>query len=190
MNPLQYLLAPGPAIAVLAAATAVGSAIGASGHPAAEPVEVWLGHLECGAETFTARTENLDVPEQPRQPLSQKIAGPAGAQLSLDAHALRQPFLQGVEVRDAAATGWACLTSNDGRSFVSVVMTCTESPARPACKGTAREWVRLYDVHGRLLNGGYPRSGPRTPTLMKRIGLGRYLADGVTLSDVQETKAP
>jgi len=149
------------------------------------------GHLACGGASLSASTRFLDVADHDRQVVSQFIAivPPAAAtpvSLVLDARPLRQPFLRGTPVLDASATGWACVTATSGRAYVYVMMTCTESPSRPACAGDTREWVRLYDLRGRALNAGFPHDGPRTPALLKRLGLAGAVADGVSLADIAE----
>ncbi len=148
------------------------------------------GHLACGGATLTARTQFREVADHDRQVVSQAItivaAGTKTAlPLKLDAHPLRQPFLRDALVLDAAVTGWACVTSTDGKPYVYLVMTCAESSRRPACVGTLREWTRLYDMHGRALDAGLPRDGPRKSALLKRLKLGR-LDDGVSMSDPTE----
>ena len=148
------------------------------------------GHLACGGATLTARTQFREVADHDRQVVSQTITVvPAGAKiaspLKLDAHPLRQPFLRDTMVLDAAVTGWACVTSTDGRPYVYMVMTCAESPRRPACVGTLREWTRLYDTSGRALDAGLPHDGPRKSKLLKRLKL-EHLDDGVSMSDPTE----
>lgn len=146
------------------------------------------GALLCGPAQLTAHTQYLDVSGHDRQVLSQALSlslPPAAPRtLAHDGRPLRQPFLPQQPVLDAAATGWACLASRDGRHYVYVAYTCTESPVRPGCAGTRREWARLFDTQGKPLNAGHPRSGPRTPALMRRLGLGRHLEDGVALQDI------
>ena len=156
--------------------------------PASAPRE---GRLACGDATLTASTRLTEVADHDRQVLAQGITlvapgHPDPVTLKLDARRLRQPFLQGVDVLDASATGWACVKSASGKAYVYVMMTCTESPKRPACAGDTREWVRLYDTRGRALNAGYPHGGSRTPALLKRLGLGGVLADGVSLADLAD----
>lgn len=148
-----------------------------------------IGHLSCAGATLTATTVWLDVEDHDRQPLRQSIvlADPNGhdtASLTSDGRFLRQPFVHHRAVLDAAVTGWACLATKGGKAYVYLLYTCTESPSRPACAGDQREWARLFDAHGKPLNAGYPHTGPRTPTLMKRLGLGHYLSDGVALQDM------
>jgi len=92
-----------------------------------------------------------------------------------------------MSVLDAAVTGWACVTSTHQQSYVYVVMSCIESPLRPNCGGSMREWVRLYDLRGRALNAGFPRdAGPRWETLLKRLGLNQVEDAGISLSDPSE----
>jgi len=151
-----------------------------------------LGRLDCGGASLIARTVFREVPDHDRQVVSQTVTVAApGAKtaspLKLDARRLRQPFLPDTPVLDAAATGWACVTSASHQSYVYVVMTCTESPLRPNCAGPTREWVRLYDLRGRALNAGFPRdAGPRWEALMKRLGLDHVEDAGIALSDPSE----
>ena len=153
--------------------------------------QVREGHLQCGGASLTARTQTLDVADHDRQVLSQSIVvQPPGqsapAALAQDGRPFRQPFLRGTEVLDASATGWACVTAKDRQPYVYVMVSCTESPLRPACEGDSREWVRLYDIRGRSLNAGFPHGGARTPALMKRLGLDNYLTNGVSLNGIDE----
>lgn len=162
-----------------------------TGAPAAHADEaIAVGHLACGGATLTARTQFHEVADHDRQVVSQTITiVPAGTKtaspLKLDAHPLRQPFLRDTPVLDASATGWACVTSTDGKPYVDMVMTCTESPRRPACVGTLREWTRLYDTRGRALDAGLPHDGPRESALLKRLKL-EHLDDGVSMKDPTE----
>jgi hypothetical protein len=87
-------------------------------------------------------------------------------------------------VLDASVTGWACLAGTAGKAYVYVVYTCAESRLRPECEGERREWARLFDIRGNPLNAGFSHDGPHTPELMKRLGLGRYVHDGVQLKDI------
>lgn len=150
-----------------------------------------VGHLACGGASLTASTVFREVADQDRQILSQSIAiTPPGKKtatmLKLEAHRLRQPFLPGVPVLDASATGWACVTASDGKSYVYVMMTCTESPLHPDCAGPTREWMSLYDTRGRALTAGMPHEGPREAALIKRLKLEHLDDGGVTLSDPTE----
>lgn len=155
------------------------------------PADARDGHLACAGAHLTARTQFLDIPDHDLQTLSQTITLiPAGEQiavpLKLDVRPLRQPFLRHAVVLDARATGWACVTADDGKAYVYVMMTCTESPRRPACVNPDREWARLYDTRGRAIDAGLPREGPRVDALMKRLGLERLEAAGIPLGDPAE----
>lgn len=148
-----------------------------------------VGHLHCGDASLVATTVYLDVDGRNRQTLSQRIAlTSAGRRVPLmlrgDGRLLRQPFLESTPVLDASVTGWACLPAAGGKPYVYVVYTCTESPLRPDCEGDRREWVRLFDTQGKPLNAGFPHDGQRTPELMKKLGLGRYVNDSVQLEDI------
>jgi hypothetical protein len=149
------------------------------------------GHLACGGATLTARTLLREVADHDRQVVSQTITiTPPGAKaaspLRLDARPLRQPFLPRTPVLDASATGWACVTSANGKSYIHIVMTCTESPLRPACAGPTREWTRLYDTRGRSLDAGFPHEGPRREALFRQLGLDQAEEAGISLSDPLE----
>jgi hypothetical protein len=154
------------------------------------PGTTLTGHLKCGEAQLTAQTQYLDVPDHDRQVLIQtlELTGPdkGATKLVHDGRMFRQSFLKDTPVLDASATGWACLESTNGQRYVYVLYTCTEGLARPRCAGTKREWPRLFDTSGALLNAHYPRSGSRTPALMKKLGLARYLSEGVSLEDVTE----
>lgn len=148
-----------------------------------------VGHLHCGDAFLVATTVYLDVDGQDRQTLSQRIAlKSAGRRVPVilggDGRPLRQPFLENTPVLEASATGWACLPAAHGKSYVYVVYTCTESPSRPDCEGDRREWVRLFSTQGKALNARFPHGGPRTPALMKKLGLERYVNEGVQLKDI------
>lgn len=150
------------------------------------------GQLACGTARFEAVTQYLEVPDHDRQVQAQRLSliGEApGSSHSLphEGRLLRQPFLRQTPVLDAWVSGWACVASADGRhQYLYLMYVCAESPLRPACAGDTREWVRLLDTRGRPLNGGFPHAGPRTPALMKRLGLGRHLQEGVTLKDIAD----
>jgi hypothetical protein len=154
------------------------------------PGPMLTGHLKCGEAQLTAQTQYLDVPSRDRQVLTQTLEltnpGKGTTKLAHDGRVFRQPFLKDTPVLDASATGWACLEGTGGKRYVYVLYTCTESPARPRCAGTKREWPRLFDTEGAPLNARYPHSGSRTPALMKKLGLGHYLSEGVSLEDVTE----
>lgn len=148
-----------------------------------------VGHLHCGDASLIATTVYVDVDGQDRQTLSQHIALTSGGRrvpltLHGDGRPLHQPFLKDMPVLDAAVTGWTCLPAAGGKAYVYLVYTCTESPLRPDCEGDRREWVRLFNTRGKTLNAGFPHDGPHTPTLMKKLGLGRYVNDGVQLDDI------
>lgn len=150
-----------------------------------------VGHLNCGGATLAASTVYLDVDDQDRQTLSQTITLTRPERstpivLPGDGRSLRQPFLKDTPVLDAAVTGWACLTAADGKAYVYVIYTCVESPSRPDCEGDRREWVRLFDAQGKALNAGFPHDSPRTPALMKKLGLEHYLRTGVQLEDIDD----
>lgn len=142
--------------------------------------------------SLAASTVFRDVTDQDRQVVSQTMTVTApGAKtaspLKLEERPFRQPFLPDTPVLDASATGWACVASTSHRSYVYVVMTCTESPLRLACAGPTREWVRMYDLRGRALTAGFPHdAGPREEALMKRLGLDRVEDVGISLSDPRE----
>lgn len=148
------------------------------------------GHLECGEAQLTAQTQYLEVPGHDRQVLTQTLEltrpGKGTTKLAHDGREFRQPFLKDTPVLDASATGWACLDGGKGRRYVYVLYSCAESPARPQCAGTRREWVRFFDTAGAPLNAHYPHGGSRTPALMKKLGLGHYLSEGVSLEDVTQ----
>lgn len=157
----------------------------------APSTQTHMGHLQCGDTRLTAATQYLDVPDHDRQVLTQTLAltipgNGTTTTLTHDGHVFRQPFLKNMPVLDAAATGWACLQASDGKLYLYVVYTCVESNARPECVGTLREWVRIFDTAGHPLTANYPRGGPRTSALMKKLGLGRYLNEGVSLSGIDE----
>lgn len=148
-----------------------------------------VGHLHCGDASLIATTVYLDVDGQDRQTLSQRIALTSASRrvpvmLRGDGRPLRQPFLENTPVLNASVTGWACLPVTRGRAYVYVVYTCTESPLRPGCESDRREWVRLFNTQGKPLNARFPNDGPRTSALMKKLGLGRYVNDGVQLKDI------
>jgi hypothetical protein len=65
-----------------------------------------------------------------------------------------------------------------------LLYACTESLRRPACSGTEREWPRLLDLSCRPLSADFSHAGPRTGRLMQKLGLGRYLQEGVSLKDI------
>lgn len=155
------------------------------------PGKTRFGHLVCGGANLTAQTSYLDVDNQDRQTLYQRITLTRSGvnrvfALPSDARSLRQPFLKHMRVLDAAVTGWACLTASDGKTYIYLMYTCVESVSRPACEGDRREWVRLFDPYGKALNARFPHAGGRTPALMKKLGLARYVEDGVSLQDVDE----
>jgi hypothetical protein len=174
------------ALAVLCASAGTPSA------RASESGELRSGRLDCGGASLIARTVFREVPDHDRQVVSQTVTliapgAKTASPLKLDARRFRQPFLPDTLVLDAAATGWACVTSTHHQSYVYVVMTCTESPLRPTCAGPTREWVRLYDLRGRALSAGFPRdAGPRWEALMKRLGLDHVEDAGIALSDPSE----
>jgi hypothetical protein len=148
-----------------------------------------IGHLRCGGASLTATTVYLDVDDQDRQTFSQRITlmraeNHAPVSLASDSKPIRQPFLKNTPVLDAAVTGWACLQATDGKAYIYVLYTCVESALRPDCEGDRREWARLFDVQGKALNAGFPREGSPTPELMKKLGLGHYVDQGVPLQDV------
>jgi hypothetical protein len=178
------------AMTVACACASAPSARASESTPAAGALHV--GHLDCGGASLTASTVFREVPDQDRQVVAQTMTVTApGAKtaspLKIEARPFRQPFLRDTPVLDASATGWACVTSTSQRSYVYVVMTCTESPLRPACAGPKREWVRVYDLRGRALNAGFPHdAGPREEALMKRLGLDHVEDSGVSLSDPRE----
>ncbi|ATF37252.1 hypothetical protein CO709_31190 [Burkholderia thailandensis] len=147
------------------------------------------GHLHCGDASLIATTVFLDVDGHYRQTLSQRITLASASRrvpvmLHGDGQPLRQPFLENTPVLDASVTGWTCLRAAGGKSYVYVVYTCTESPLRPDCEGDRREWVRLFGTQGEPLNAGFPHDGPRTSELLKKLGLGHYVNDGVQLEDI------
>ena len=178
------------AVAVACAYASAPAARASESLPAAGAPRV--GHLDCGGASLTASTVFREVIGQDRQVVSQTMTVTApGAKtaspLKIEARPFRQPFLRDTLVLDASATGWACVTSTSHQSYVYVVMTCTESPLRPACAGPTREWVRLYDLRGRALNAGFPHdAGPREQALMKRLGLDHVEDAGISLSDPRE----
>lgn len=174
-------------LVVLIVAAIVTTSVRAGDMPAAAQTRV--GHLHCGGASLITTTVYLDVDGQDRQTLSQRIVLTfAGRSVQVilrgDGRPLHQPFLKDVPVLDASVTGWACLPAAGGMAYVYVVYTCTDSPLRPDCEGDRREWVRLFNTQGKPLNAGFPRDGPRTPALMKKLGLGRYVNDGVQLEDI------
>ena len=149
------------------------------------------GHLQCGPAQLSAETTYLDLPDQARQVLAQSLSltNPATGsprRLVHDARPLQQAFLKQTPVLDAAVTGWACLENSAGKAYIYLAYTCIESPARQQCVGNLREWVRLFDSKGTPLNAHAPRSGQRTPALMKKLGLRRFLSEGVSLQDIDE----
>ncbi|MBF3411147.1 hypothetical protein ACGY7B_26260 [Burkholderia pseudomallei] len=172
---------------VLLVAAMVTTSVRAGGM--SDAAQTRVGHLHCGDASLIATTAYLDVDGQGRQTLSQSIAlMSAGRRMPVilrgDGRTLRQPFLKNARVLDAAVTGWACFSAAGGKPYVYVVYTCTESPLRPDCEGDRREWVRLFDTQGKPLNAGFPYDSPRTSALMKKLGLGRYVNDGVQLEDI------
>jgi hypothetical protein len=177
-------------LSLLAFAACVAASCAQAGNPPAANAPR-IGHLQCGGASLVASTVYLDVDDQDRQTLTQSITltspgrGEAVA-LPLEGKLLNQPFLKHVTVLDAAVTGWACVNATDGKPYVYLTYTCTESPSRPACEGDDREWVRLFDIQGKPLNAGFPHDGERTPDLMKKLGLGHYVTDGVSLNDISD----
>lgn len=162
----------------------------AQAQPQASPGPEQTGFLSCGPARFEASTQYLDLPDHDRQVVAQKL-GRLGAGSTLphrlphEGRPLKQPFLKSMPVLDAWVSGWACLVSADGQHhYLYLLYACTESPHRPACAGTEREWPRLLDLSGRPLNAAFARTGPRTPRLMQKLGLGRYLQEGVSLKDI------
>lgn len=178
------------ALAAVCASAGAPAARASQSLPAAGSARV--GHLDCGGASLTASTVLREVTDQDRQVVSQTITVTApgakkASSLKLGARPFRQPFLRDTPVLDASATGWACVTSASHQSYVYVVMTCAESPLRPACAGPTREWVRMYDLRGRALNAGFPHdAGPREDALMKRLGLDHVEDVGISLSDPLE----
>ncbi|MDF0605305.1 hypothetical protein HZU77_006530 [Neisseriaceae bacterium TC5R-5] len=172
-------------LAVLAAL----SVMRVEAQPFTDTPQTFTAHLSCGQASLLAKTSYLNVVDQDRQVLSQKITLTRADRhrmrvLPQEGKRLRQPFLKNVAVLDAMATGWACLQATDGQAYVYVFYACVDSPLRPECAAPSREWVRLFNTDGKLLNAGFPHEGPRTPALMKKLGLGHYLEDGVQLSAI------
>ncbi|GGA38387.1 hypothetical protein [Dyella nitratireducens] len=181
---------------VLLAAMLVVSCVQAGPQPAAPKRSTGIGHLACGGSSLTAETVYLDVPDQEMQRPSQRITlRRPGSNVSIvlphDGRLFRQPFLKNTPVLDAVVSGWTCLTAADGKAYIYVSYTCMESDLRPDCAGTSREWMRLFDPQGKELNAGFPRdAGPRTSALMKRLGLGRYEDEGVSLQGIDDSANP
>jgi hypothetical protein len=182
MNLKLALVTASVALAASCVHASNGSSAGAVSH---------VGHLSCGLALLTAETAYLDINGQDRQTLSQRITlrrpdVNGSIVLPSDSRSLRQPFLKDTPVLDASITGWACVKAADGTAYIYVLYTCVESTLRPDCADDQREWVRLFDLQGKLINPGFPHEGLRTPELMKKLGLGHYLDDGVSLQDVDD----
>lgn len=89
---------------------------------------------------------------------------------------------------DAAASGWSCLKSTEGKAYIYVLYICTESDRRPPCAGTSREWGRLFDPQGKELTAGFPHDGPRESALM--MGLGRYKDEPMPMRSIDDSANP
>lgn len=195
MNRLRATLAAAMGVAALACSANAGAQAVEPAHPMQPQTQTQrhVGHMRCGGALLESATTYLDDGEHDRQALDQRLSlTPPGLKkplaLTHDGKPFTQPFMQDTPVLDASATGWACIKATSGRSYVYVMYTCVESPLRPACVGTAREWARLFNTRGKLLNPGYPHDGPQTPTLMRKLGLARYVDTGVALDDVDSAR--
>lgn len=146
------------------------------------------GRLSCGGTVFTAATHRA-VPGGPvlAQQLWRQVPGdPQPQPLRHEGHPVKAAA-QGPAPLDAWASGWACVQASSGQAYLHVLYTCPQDMR--GCQGARREWVRLHALDGRLLNAGHPRTGDRTPALMRRLGLTAALSQGVSLSDIEEVDA-
>ncbi|GLQ95740.1 hypothetical protein [Dyella mobilis] len=179
MNPKHTLLS----LALAASSVQAGTP------PTANPPR--MGYLSCGGAKLVASTTYVDVVDQDWQTVAQRITlTPPGRSQAItlphEGRPLHQPFLKHVPVLDATVTGWACITATDGTPYLYLGYTCTESPLRPKCEGDDREWSRLFDLNGKQLDAGYPHEGERQSNLMRKLGLGRYVTNGVSMSGISD----
>jgi hypothetical protein len=183
MISVQHLLA---AFALLSTAATPGLPDGG-----ANPTTTRAGHLKCGDALITSETQVIEVRDQANQILAQTLSlknTHTGTTTTLvhDGRLFQQPFLQSTSVLDASATGWACIESTSHTLYLYIVYTCVESPARPHCAGTRREWPRLFDTAGRPLGANLPHASKQLPALMRKLGLANYLIQGVSLNDIDD----
>lgn len=149
------------------------------------------GRLACGTAQLAAKSHCLEFAENETQCTSQilTLTNPSkgiAKQLPHDGKRITQPFVRSVKVLDATVTGWACLTSDAGVSYIYLSYTCVEHDRAPECAGTRREWGRLFDTGGRALNGNLSRRSQHMPEVLHRYGLQRYVSEGIQLQDPVE----
>lgn len=128
----------------------------------------------CGDAEVTVHSNCLSFPEQERQCKTQSLQlhnASKGISRTLQ-HAgkpIRQPFVHEGQVLDAIATGWACVKSKSGISYVYVMYTCVENDNDPQCAGTDKEWEMLYGLDGKNFTKAIPRRGSARAKELERI---------------------
>lgn len=94
--------------------------------------------------------------------------------------------VDGHRVRNRFVSSWACVRSERGASYVYFGYACAIDPGYPRDCGGDKEWFRLADERGRLVDAGVPHNGPARDRLNRRLGLAKIVQAGVQMTDVLE----
>ena len=130
--------------------------------------------LLCDGAVVTAHSHCLRFDEQERQCKTQtlELQDPGKGIHATLPHAgklITQPFVHDGPVLDAIASGWTCLKSKSGVSYMYVLYTCVENDNSPECAGTNKEWEMVYGTDGQNMTPSLPRRGKARAKELTRI---------------------
>ena len=151
---------------------------GASAH--ATQVET----LRCGAADLRMTSYTLTGAKAPLAPIDQKLARRLGTkQVLLALEQTHNIEVQGARVLDRYVVSWACVAGERQAHYVLLDYACATDPGNQDCGGE-KEWFRLLDGRGRLVDASVPHDGPARDKLYTRLGIADAMAGGVTMTPV------
>lgn len=146
--------------------------------------------LVCGDAEVRVTSSCLHFDEQETQCKKQTLqltnsANNITKKLPHDGKPIRQSFVENGPVLDAFVTGWACVKSASGTSYIYLSYTCVENDKQPECAGTKREWGRVFGADGKNFTTGIARRGKELERVYRRLGLSESLEQGIQLQDLK-----
>ena len=159
--------------------------IGTQAARAAPASQMHTADLTCGAGSFRLKSTEWSDRAAPLAPIAQALAVAVGNHHRLlRLEEAGEVMVDGWRVRRQYVISWACETASTGRSYVSLGYACAVDPGDEGSCGADKEWFRLLDDHGRLLDAGLPHDGAPEERLETRLGLKTVSEAGVSMTEV------
>lgn len=141
--------------------------------------------LQCGAADLRMTSRFLAGPRAPIAPTHQRLTRRVGAnQVPISLERANSVALQDGRTTDRYVASWACVPSARQTNYVLLGYACSADPGSPHDCGGEKEWFRLLDQRGRLVDAGVPHDGVARDRLNARLGIAGAMTAGVSMTPV------